>query len=166
MVQQTYRCNGMAFRGIVNPYTGEPVETVMRVRSGEPPQFFAPETYSPVSPHEPGKAPETCLWTGNPLKHVTDASGKVWAIGGFNPHAPASREEYLYFMRMRDGVSELPPPAEVRVEPVREEAPMPKGHETKIMEESVEAAEDILKKSGFQTQRKTSVRVTRKVGKR
>ena len=43
---------------------------------------------------------------------------------------------------------------------------MPKGHETPIREEAVEAAEDILKKSGFQTQKKTMVTVSRKVGKR
>lgn len=166
MFQQTYKCNGKAFQGIVNPYTDEPVETFMRVRTGKPPQFFAPETYSPVSPHAPGTAPTMCFWTGKVLKHVTDANGKVWATGGFNPHVPTSREEYLYFMHMRNGVSPLPPPSDARVEPVREEAPMPLGHETPVREEAVKAAEDILKKSGFQTQKKTAVTVSRKVGKR
>jgi len=166
MFQQTYKCNGKAFQGIVNPYTDEPVETFMRVRSGKPPQFFAPETYSPVSPHAPGTAPTMCFWTGKVLKHVTDENGKVWAMGGFNPHVPTSREEYLYFMHMRNGVSPLPPPSDARVEPVREEAPMPLGHETPVREEAVKAAEDILKKSGFQTQKKTAVTVSRKVGKR
>lgn len=166
MFQQTYKCNGKAFQGIVNPYTDEPVETFMRVRTGKPPQFFAPETYSPVSPHEPGAAPTMCFWTGKVLKHVTDANGKVWATGGFNPHVPTSREEYLYFMHMRNGVSPLPPPSDARVEPVREETPMPLGHETPIREEAVKAAEDILKKSGFQTQKKTAVTVSRKVGKK
>lgn len=166
MFQQTYKCNGKAFRDIVNPYTDEPVVTYMRVRSGRPPEFFAPETYSPVSPHEPGAAPTMCFWTGKVLKHVTDAGGKVWAMGGFNPHVPTSREEYLYFMHMRNGVSSLPPPSGVRVEPVREEAPMPLGHETPVREEAVKAAEDILRKSGFQTQRKTAVTVSRKVGRK
>lgn len=166
MFQQTYKCDGKAFQGIVNPYTDEPVETFMRVRTGKPPQFFAPKTYSPVSPHEPGGAPTMCFWTGKVLKHVTDENGKVWAMGGFNPHVPTSREEYLYFMHMRNGVSPLPPPSDARVEPVREEAPMPRGHETPVREEAVKAAEDILKKSGFQTQKKTAVTVSRKVGKR
>lgn len=166
MFQQTYKCDGKAFQGIVNPYTDEPVETYMRVRTGKPPQFFAPKTYSPVSPHEPGGAPTMCFWTGKVLKHVTDENGKVWATGGFNPHVPTSREEYLYFMHMRNGVSPLPPPSDARVEPVREEAPMPRGHETPVREEAVKAAEDILKKSGFQTQKKTAVTVSRKVGKR
>jgi hypothetical protein len=165
MFQQTYKCDGKAFQGIVNPYTDEPVETFMRVRTGKPPQFFAPKTYSPVSPHEPGGAPTMCFWTGKVLKHVTDENGKVWAMGGFNPHVPTSREEYLYFMHMRNGVSPLPP-SEARVEPVREEAPMPLGHETPVREEAVKAAEDILKKSGFQTQKKIAVTVSRKVGKK
>ena len=69
-------------------------------------------------------------------------------------------------MHMRNGVSSLPPPSDVRVEPVNEKAPMPKGHETPIREEAVEAAEDILKKSGFQTQRKTAITVSRKVGRK
>lgn len=166
MFQQTYKCDGKAFQGIVNPYTDEPVETFMRVRTGKPPQFFAPETYSPVSPHEPGGAPTMCFWTGKVLKHVTDENGKVWAMGGFNPHVPTSREEYLYFMHMRNGVSPLPPPSDARVEPVREEAPMPRGHETPVREEAVKAAEDILKKSGFQTQKKTAVTVPGKAGKK
>lgn len=166
MFQQTYKCDGKAFQGIVNPYTDEPVETFMRVRTGKPPQFFAPKTYSPVSPHEPGGAPTMCFWTGKVLKHVTDENGKVWAMGGFNPHVPTSREEYLYFMHMRNGVSPLPPPSDARVEPVREEAPMPRGHETPVREEAVKAAEDILKKSGFQTQKKTAVTVPGKAGKR
>ena len=165
MFQQTYKCDGKAFQGIVNPYTDEPVETFMRVRTGKPPQFFAPKTYSPVSPHEPGGAPTMCFWTGKVLKHVTDENGKVWAMGGFNPHVPTSREEYLYFMHMRNGVSPLPPPSDARVEPVREEAPMPRGHETPVREEAVKAAEDILKKSGFQTQKKTTVMVPGKAGK-
>lgn len=166
MFQQTYKCDGKAFQGIVNPYTDEPVETFMRVRTGKPPQFFAPKTYSPVSPHEPGGAPTMCFWTGKVLKHVTDENGKVWAMGGFNPHVPTSREEYLYFMHMRNGVSPLPPPSDARVEPVREEAPMPRGHETPVREEAVKAAEDILKKSGFQTQKKTAVTVPGKAGKK
>jgi hypothetical protein len=166
MFQQTYKCDSKAFQGIVNPYTDEPVETFMRVRSGRPPEFFAPKTYSPVSPHEPGTAPAMCFWTGKVLKHVTDEAGKVWAMGGFNPHVPTSRENYLYFMHMRNGVSSLPPPSEARVEPVREEAPMPLGHETPVREEAVKAAEDILKKSGFQTQKETAVTVPRKVGKK
>ena len=107
-----------------------------------------------------------CFWTGKVLKHVTDENGKVWAMGGFNPHVPTSREEYLYFMHMRNGVSPLPPPSDARVEPVREEAPMPRGHETPVREEAVKAAEDILKKSGFQTQKKTAVTVPGKVGKK
>lgn len=166
MFQQTYKCDGKAFQGIVNPYTDEPVETFMRVRTGKPPQFFAPKTYSPVSPHEPGGAPTMCFWTGKVLKHVTDENGKVWAMGGFNPHVPTSREEYLYFMHMRNGVSPLPPPSDARVEPVREEPPMPRGHETPVREEAVKAAEDILKKSGFQTQKKTAVTVPGKAGKK
>lgn len=166
MFQQTYKCDGKAFQGIVNPYTDEPVETFMRVRTGKPPQFFAPKTYSPVSPHEPGGAPTMCFWTGKVLKHVTDENGKVWAMGGFNPHVPTSREEYLYFMHMRNGVSPLPPPSDARVEPVCEEAPMPRGHETPVREEAVKAAEDILKKSGFQTQKKTAVTVPGKAGKK
>jgi len=165
--QTVYRCNGAAFRGLVNPYTDEPVETCMRVRTGKPPQFFAPDTYSPVSPHEPGKAPTMDFWTGKVLQHRTDENGKVWALGGFDPHLPRSRDEYLYYMKMRNGVSELPPPGEeTRVDVSREEAPMPKGHETPIMEEAVKAAEDILQKSGFKTEKKTTVRVTRKVGKK
>jgi uncharacterized protein YqgV (UPF0045/DUF77 family) len=43
---------------------------------------------------------------------------------------------------------------------------MPLGHEMPVREEAVKAAEDILKKSGFQTQKKTAVTVSRKVGKR
>ena len=166
MIQQTYKCNGKAFRDIVNPYTDEPVVTYMRVRSGKPPEFFAPETYSPVSPHEPGTAPTMCFWTGKVLKHVKDASGKVWATGGFNPHVPIPREDYLYFMHMRNGISTAPVPSDARVEPAREEAPAPKGHETPVREEAVKAAEDILKKSGFQTQKKTAVTVPRKVEKK
>ena len=166
MHQQTYRCDGKAFQGIVNPYTDEPVETYMRVRTGKPPQFFAPDTYTPASPHEPGTAPSMCFWTGKVLKHVVDVQGKVWAMGGFNPRVPVSREEYLYFMHMRNGVSEYPSPSDARVEASREEPPMPKGHETQIREEAVRAAEDVLKKSGFKTERKTAVRVDRKVGKK
>lgn len=163
MVSNTYKCTGTAFRGLVNPYTGKPVDVVMTIREGKEPRFSAPETYSPVSPHEPGSAPDVCKWTGNKLNHVVDDDGKVWCFGGFDPHVPTTRNEFLRFMRMRDGATDVPETEVRRVEAVPERAPMPTGHETKILDESVSAAEEILKKSGFRTKKKTSVRVSRKV---
>lgn len=158
-----YKCTGAAFRDLKNPYTGEPVDVVMTIREGREPRFSAPRTYSPVSPHEPGTEPDTCLWTGNKLSHTMDEDGKVWCLGGFDPHVPAPRNVFLRFMRMRGGVSDVEEAPDERVGAVPEHVQMPKGHETKILDESVSAAEDILKKSGFKTERKTSVRVSRKV---
>lgn len=162
----TLPCTGSAFKDLVNPYTGLPVKTVMKVREGKPPSFFAPDTYSPMSPHEPGSAPSVDFWTGKVLTHKTDDTGKVWAIGGFDPHRPHPREEYLYYMNMRNGVSTHPTPETQRVEPVPEHVPAPVSHEAPILEGSIEAAEEILKNSGFETQKKTTMRVARKLSKK
>jgi len=135
----TVKCSADRFRGIVNPYTGEPVEVKMLVRERGTPLFFAPDTYStadffPTAAQAldmwdrvdgvGGMKPRTslkCAYTGEDLR-VEEVPGVGFhLVGGFNPKALASDEEFLYLATMRDGKAARPKPAPCRVEAPPEE---------------------------------------------
>lgn len=139
------RCTGPDFDGLVNPYTGEAMEVVMTVRAdGHEPLFCAPDTFSPVAfrprPEmermlSAAPDPTKCMWTGKPLRMV-EVDGEVTCLGGFNPHLPVPRTEFLRFARMRDGVA--PEVSTSRVEPV-DDTPPPLSKETPVTQEAVDA---------------------------
>lgn len=111
------------FANIVNPYTGKPMEVFMNVADDGQVTFFSPDTYSPsdrfdtaelcyrkwsringVENRKAGK-PICCAYTGEALALVPSAFGGFHYVGGFDPHVFHSREEFLYYATMRDGVA-------------------------------------------------------------
>ena len=156
----TVKCSADRFRGIVNPYTGEPVEVKMVVRAQGAPLFFAPDTYS-TSDFFPtaqqaidmwdrvdgvgGMKPRTamkCAYTGEDL-HVEEVPGVGFhLVGGFNPKALVADEELLYRLTMRDGKATRPAPkAPARVAPAAERAEHAPGEGDEALEPTDEARE-------------------------
>lgn len=155
-------CTGGAFSGIMNPYTGVEMEVKMVIRQGAEPLFFAPDTYDTSSPQPSAKAaydnwnradgvyglrsgqPMKCAYTGAVLG-LAETDGSYSFTGGFNPTRLHSREDFLKYARMRDGVSTYTP-APAKVESPRETAPAPKFHETEITDAAMDAALELAGK--------------------
>lgn len=114
------------FDGLVNPYTKEPISVKMVVGCGPEPLFHSDETFS-TSDLQPSTKDlyrlwsriegreglrtglPKCAYTGEPLT-VEEFDGKFRFIGGFDPRVLRTRDEFLYFATMRDGVSSFPKP--------------------------------------------------------
>ena len=120
------------FDGIRNPYTKEPMRVKMVVGCGPEPLFHAPDTFTTNDLQDTPKrlyelwsrvdgrqgirsgAPK-CAYTGESMT-VAEFDGGYHFIGGFNPRVLRTREEFLYYATMRNGVSKYPKPSEtVRV---------------------------------------------------
>ena len=154
------RCEGEAFRGLRNPYTGEPVEVEMALSGGRAMFRAAKKTYATsdefptyqearamwsridgVIGVKPPSAPVVCAYTGRPLVPVKTASGGYRFSGGFDPNMWAPRDAFLAAMR---GV---PHTAPMRAEPVvrterRRRAPIPvhTGEGVEIVKAAAEAS--------------------------
>lgn len=118
------------FEGLTNPYTGEPMVVFMNVDGSSRVTFTCPDTYSTAAPAETTEKlydlwnringvsgfktnqPIKCAYTGELLSPST-SFGKPCYAGGFDPRRFYTREEFLYYAWMRDGVSKFPPPEEV-----------------------------------------------------
>lgn len=157
-------CTGAAFRGLKNPYTGEPMKVMMVVRTGGDPLFFAPDTYDTGRrAHSSREAydlwtrvdgiggrrtdvPPKCAYTGESLTYASDADG-AWFNGGFNPTRLHTRDEFLTKARMRNGRSTdpIPTPMSSRATPVKDE-PKVKSHEKDISQTAVELAGETVSK--------------------
>lgn len=115
-------CNAPLFRGLKNPYTGQPITVKMLVTPNSEPMFFAPDTYSTaafmatatsavehwnrvdgVRGLKDTSGLMKCAYTGEPLS-LSRVEGKWYFVGGFNPNALTTRDEFLYYVSMRDGV--------------------------------------------------------------
>lgn len=115
------------FEGLANPYTGDPMVVYMLTGSG-PVKFTCPDTFSTsdtadtvsalydkwnrvngVSGTRAGAI--RCAYTGE-LLSLGKRFGKPCYSGGFDPHRFYSREAFLYYAWMRNGVSKYPPPPE------------------------------------------------------
>lgn len=154
-------CDGAAFRGLRNPYTGEAVEVEMVIPAGGVPLFHsARRTYSTsdvfptfeearaawdrkdgVSGLKGPSAPMTCAYTGEPLSPVRTPRG-VYLTGGFDPNLLAPREEFLAKMR---GEKPRPP---ARVEPVRRTQARRSRPQAELTDGSMAVVEDAARKSG------------------
>lgn len=142
-------CTGPDFDGLVNPYTGEPMKVVMKIRTGgQEPYFCAPDTFSPaVFRPRPDMErllsaapdPMKCLWTGRELQMI-EVDGEVVCLGGFDPQQPLPRAEFLHYARMRDGAA--PEVSTSRVEPV-DDTPPPLSKETPVTQEAVDAMKQL-----------------------
>lgn len=125
------KCTAAKFRNIMNPYTGEPIAVTMLVRDQGTPLFFASDTYSTtdffptvqqvldmwdrVNGVGGTKRRDSlkCAYTGEDL-HVEEVPGAGFhLVGGFNPKALASDDEFLYRVTMRDGKAVMPEPVPV-----------------------------------------------------
>ena len=159
-------CNGSAFAGLKNPYTGERMHVKMLVREGAEPLFFAPGEYDTCNREPSARAAYdnwsridgvaglragqaiTCAYTGETLTPAKDGE-QHWFVGGFNPSHLYPRDEFLYYATMRNGVATLPKPGKVaRVTRPEEHAPAPKGHEVECTDAAMEAAVELAKKHG------------------
>lgn len=186
-----YECNAARFRGLKNPYTGEDVRVKMVVTKDGTSKFFAPDTYTPsevfrtaadafrhwnrangVEGVKSGK-PVVCAYTGDPLKPVRTPDGYCYE-GGFNPHMLYDRDTFIYYMRMRDGVSGFPAPTGV-AQP-RVDKPVEQGRVTKSMrrhanemkcelsDDALHTAEKILndiEAKGLKLERSSTVHVSK-----
>lgn len=121
------------FLGLVNPYTGKPMVVFMSVYPNSEPMFTCPDTYSTadrkttreelyrgwnsVNGIEGGRhdKPIVCAYTGEPLAMVEAPDGSVYYKGGFDPHMFYTRDEFLYYATMRNGVAKRPKPSKERV---------------------------------------------------
>lgn len=128
----TVVCSGPRFESLVNPYTGEPVKTVMTVSSDGIVRFRAPDTYSPAqlfpTAHDAYRAynrtlgteglrtgkPIVCAYTGAPM-HLEKTPDGYRYVGGFDPRMFYDRETYLHFSSMVDGVARFQRNPETRV---------------------------------------------------
>ena len=176
-----------AFRGIKNPYTGEPVKVRMLVPKTGKPLFFAPDDYS-VRDRYPTRReavfawnrvdgvggmkdnqPFRCAYTGETLRPVSNGA-QAWFEGGFDPHLLRSREEFLYYATMRDGVSKYPKPGPAKA-PVKAgphvsglETPPEAGTsaETEISPEALKVGEKIAEKLAPEKKTRVSMSVPKK----
>lgn len=148
-----YDCDSIRFRGLKNPYTGEHVRVKMVVMKNGSARFCAPDTYSPSEIFPTAKEafrhwnrvdgveglktdkPVVCAFTGHPLSPRRTEDGFCYS-GGFNPHLLYDRDTFLYYMHMRDGVSDLPPPD--GKEPSRVVQPPVQGRVTRRMKKHAE----------------------------
>lgn len=184
-----YDCDGVDFDGLTNPYTGERLAVKMLVLGDGRVRFAAPGAYSPAStPAETSIAafrawdrvdgkeglrsaagPCVCAWTGEPL--VPRSTERGWLFGGgFDPTVFRDRDEFLYYAEMRGGVSPRPKPGpRVRAEQPRPEAKVTDRHRqgveeraAKLDEDSVKAAERIMKEVGAEPSPTVSMHVPAK----
>jgi len=175
-MSQTVTCTGSAFKGLTDPYTGKPMVVKMLSTKNGVPKFFAPQTYSTYTRFGSKKVaydnwaksegiegardgqPIVCAYTGKQLVPKHDETG-YYFDGGFDPRKFYTREEFLYYATMRNGVSKYDKPGEPsKVEVVKEKPDRQiTSHEAPMLEGSLEIAEDAMKKSGFAPQKKTKV---------
>ena len=182
-----YDCDGVDFDGLTNPYTGERLAVKMLVLPNGKVLFASPDAYAP-SVHRAessveafrlwdrvgGKeglrsaqhAPVACAWTGEPLSMTRTDRG--WALlGGFDPTVFRPRDEFLYYAEMRGGISPRPKPgAAPRVEQPAREGRITERHRqgvderaAKLDEDSVKAAEGIMKQVGAEPSPTVSMHV-------
>ena len=174
----TVDCTGEAFRGIADPYTGEPLRVKMLVTKSSP-RFFAPAAYSPCVRYGTAKAAYDawarkdgiagarkgreirCAYTGELLTPMHDETG-YWFDGGFDPRRFWSREEFLRYARMRDGESPVPAGPADRVLPARTE-PVPLARAAEPGQEALDIAASVAARAGIP--RKTAVSMSKGTGK-
>lgn len=143
-------CAGPDYEGLDNPYTGEPMRVEMTMRAnGLEPLFCAPDTFSPATFRTRAEmdrfmatVPDRnkCAWTGR-LMRLVELDGEVAYLGGFDPHVPTTRDEFLRQARMRDGVG--PGVSTSRVEHV-EELPASQSHAVRPIEGVEEVIRDMV----------------------
>ena len=174
-----------AFDGLVNPYTGVPMNVSMVVTGrGEPMFHSRGSEYSTwdAFPTAEGairewsrengvyglrRPPFRCAYTGEPLT-LEKCDGGYRFTGGFNPKVFRSREAYLYYASMRDGVSEWEKPSTEfpdRVdEVVRVDVPA-KRRESKapdLTQDGIDAVKGIAESVGLERSPTVSMSVPRK----
>lgn len=182
-----YDCDGVDFDGLTNPYTGERLAVKMLVCPGGRTLFAAPGAYAPgvyrasssveayrmwdrVDGKEGLRTAQyqavACAWTGEPLSMTRTDRG--WALlGGFDPTVFRPRDEFLYYAEMRGGLSpRRRPGAAVRVEQPAKAGKVTERHRqgveeraAKLDEDSVKAAEKIMKQVGAEPSPAVSMHV-------
>lgn len=157
-------CTGSAFADLKNPYSGERMMVKMIVREKGEPLFFAPDTYD-TSTREPSARSLfdnwnrvdgvsgmrsgqkiVCAYTGEVLTKRQDGETH-WFDGGFNPTRLHTRDDFLYFATMRNGVPTRERHPDRATKP-DEKPPASLTHETEITDEAMKAAEELAKKHG------------------
>lgn len=173
-------------RGLVDGFTGQPLEVFMTVKAKTSPMFYCPNAYSVHVPHKSLAALQdavsmkngvrgirdalhpTCPYTGAKLVIRPFPDGQYAYAGGLNPRrAFASLDELLYRLTMRDGVATREKPAaRVAMKPRDAEKELPEvGAPSDATREAVEQA---VVKAGLprQTQVSMSVPDKKKRGKK
>jgi hypothetical protein len=104
------------FVDLTDAYTGVDIKVYMKP-TPDGPLFFSPDATSPRALLTTELKVQTCPYTGETFKKHKVASG--WFMSkGFDPRLPRQREEFLYYVTMRDGKSKYPKPSGLRVETV------------------------------------------------
>lgn len=168
------------FKGLLNPYTGEPMTVMMIVGGPGPVKFYSTGTYSTTDRFPSAKAayeawsrvggvsgvrtggPVLCAYTGAPLSRMKDDAG-YYLVGGFDPAVPRVREEFRRLVWMRDGKSpyEKAAGAAQRVDPAGGgKAAWAGRKEISATDETLGLAAGVMKTSGFTPPKKTVVNGT------
>ena len=173
-----YECSGPRFKNILNPYTGEKVLVCMSVSSAGRVRFFSPDTYTPAqsvsSPEEAYRRwnrvngvegmktgrPIVCAYTGKPLVLVKDSEGCHYE-GGVDLRMLMTRERFLYYATMRDGVSQYPEPVDGEL---RVEKPAVRGKITAGMRKHAAEMATGLSQDGIDTAERTMKELKDKFG--
>ena len=127
----TVKVTSKLVQGLVDGYTGEPLEVHMTVTRGSPPLYNCPDAFSVHAPHDTleslqddvsmqdgvrgvrDRVNPVDVYTGERLKLRTMPDGRFCYAGGLNPRrAFRSLDELLYFLTMRAGESRFPKPGE------------------------------------------------------
>lgn len=126
----TVKVTSKLVEGLIDGFTGEPLEVMMTVTAGTPPLYNCPEAFSVHVPHsslvslqddvsmENGirglrdAVHPKCPYTGEELRLRVFPDGRFAYKGGLNPRvAYKSLEELRYWLSMRNGVSKYQKPA-------------------------------------------------------
>lgn len=172
------------FRGLKNPYTGEPLKVKMLVPKSGAPLFFAPDAYS-TTKRFPTRAemvaawnrvdgvggmkdgqPFRCAYTGEPLRPVSNGA-EAWFEGGFDPTIFHRREEFLYYATMRDGKAVRPVPRPLPPVRMKQETPPPETTDDReeISADALKVGEKIAEKLAPEKKTRVSMSVPKKRGK-
>lgn len=176
----TVKVTSKLAEGLVDGFTGDPLEVYMTVAPGSPPLYNCPGAFSVHTPRESLEQLQDDVSMENGLRGVRDAVNpvdpytgepfklRVWPdrrfsfTGGLNPRiAFRSLEELRYRLSMRGGVSPFDPPAPPPAVAQPSSAPRDLPEEGVPSDATLEAVEKVVAEH---MPRGTSVSMSRRPG--
>lgn len=171
--------------GLIDGFTGRPLEVLMEVKAKSPPMFYCPNAFSVHVPYDSLEALQdavsmkdgvcglrdvihpTCPYTGAKLKLRPFPDGRFAYAGGLNPRrAFESLEDLIYHLSMRDGKTNVSKPgAHVAMKPKEGDKYLPE--QNTPSDATKEAVEKAVIAAGLPRQTQVSMSVpAKKKGRR